>query len=103
ELIIRGGENISPLEVESVLLEHPGVSEAVCFGVPDEKYGEEIEAAIVAGAEAKVDEILQFCKDRLVEFKVPKRIHVLSELPRNALNKVQRSAVAAMCVQAAKR
>ena len=82
------------------MLEHSCVSEAVCFGVPDEKYGEEIEAAIVPHGEVDIGDIKKFCRERLIEFKVPKRIHILQELPRNALNKVRREAVAEICRQA---
>ena len=84
ELINRGGEKVSPLEVDAVLLEHPAVSEGVCFGVADAKYGEEVHAAVVLRADASADDIQKFCGDRLASFKVPKKIHITDSLPRTA-------------------
>ena len=95
ELINRGGEKISPLEVDAALLEHPAVAEAVCFGVPDAKYGEEVHAAVVLKADATADEIQGFCKGRLADFKVPKQIHITKQVPRTATGKIQRRHVAA--------
>lgn len=97
EMINRGGEKISPLEVEAVLSAHPAVAEAACFGVPDEKYGEEIHAAVVLKAEASEQELMAFCCDRVAQFKVPKRIYVVSDLPRTATGKPQRQQLAARC------
>jgi oxalate---CoA ligase len=95
ELINRGGEKISPSEIESVLLEHPAVSEAVVFGVPDAKYGEEIAAAVEPRATCKESELQAFCRARLADFKVPKRIYFTSEWPRNAMGKIARRDLAA--------
>jgi acyl-CoA synthetase (AMP-forming)/AMP-acid ligase II len=95
ELINRGGEKISPLEVDAVLLEHPAVKEAVSFAVPDPKYGEEVHGAVVLKAEAEADELVAFCRDRLADFKVPKKIHIAEALPRTATGKIQRRHVAA--------
>ncbi len=95
ELINRGGEKISPLEVDAVLLEHPAVKEAVTFAAPDAKYGEEVHAAVVLKESATVDEIQAFCSRRLADFKVPKVIHVTKEVPRTATGKIQRRHVAA--------
>jgi len=95
ELINRGGEKISPLEVDAVLLEHPEVGEAVCFSVPDPKYGEEVHAAVVLKGQASADDIQKFCGSRLADFKVPKKIHVSDVLPRTATGKIQRRHVAA--------
>ncbi len=94
ELINRGGEKISPLEVDAVLLEHAAVGEAVCFGVPHEKYGEEVHAAVVLKGEASAEEIQKHCHSRLADFKVPKKIHVTDALPRTATGKIQRRHVA---------
>jgi acyl-CoA synthetase (AMP-forming)/AMP-acid ligase II len=90
ELINRGGEKVSPVEVEEVLLRHPHISEAACFGMPDPKYGEEIHAAVVLRDQASTEEITSFCERHLAKIKVPKEIHVVEQLPRNATNKVQR-------------
>jgi acyl-CoA synthetase (AMP-forming)/AMP-acid ligase II len=95
ELINRGGEKISPLEVDAVLLEHPAVAEAVSFAAPDAKYGEEVQAAVVLKGEATPAEIQAFCLKRLADFKVPKVIHITQAVPRTATGKIQRRHVAA--------
>src|SRR5262245_35895215 len=100
ELINRGGEKISPLEVDAVLLEHPSVAEAVCFAVPDPKYGEEVHGAVVLRGDAKADDIVTFCNGRLADFKVPKKIHITDALPRTATGKIQRRHVAAHFLKA---
>jgi acyl-CoA synthetase (AMP-forming)/AMP-acid ligase II len=97
EMINRGGEKISPPEVDAVLAAHPAVAEAVSFGVPDEKYGEEIHAAVVLRAEVSEQELTAFCSDRLAQFKIPKRIYVVTDLPRTATGKPQRQQVAVRC------
>ena len=95
ELINRGGEKISPLEVDAVMLEHPAVAEAVCFGVPDEKYGEEVHVAVVLKGEADEEELIAFCRDRLADFKTPKKLYISDTLPRTATGKIQRRIVSA--------
>jgi oxalate---CoA ligase len=95
ELINRGGEKISPLEVDAVLLEHPAVAEAVSFAAPDAKFGEEVHAAVVLKTQATPAEIQAFCSERLADFKVPKVIHIAKEVPRTATGKIQRRHVAA--------
>jgi len=96
ELINRGGEKISPAEVDAVLLEHPAVAEAAAFGVPDAKYGEEICAAVVLKGDARAEDIAAFCSRHLADFKVPKAIHILSALPKGATGKIQRRELSAM-------
>ena len=95
ELINRGGEKISPLEVDAVLLQHPSVSEAVCFGVPDAKYGEAVQAAVVLSGDLSEDAIRSFCGGHLADFKVPDRVYLVESLPRTATGKIQRRNVAA--------
>jgi acyl-CoA synthetase (AMP-forming)/AMP-acid ligase II len=95
ELINRGGEKISPLEVDAALLEHPAVAEAVSFAAPDAKYGEEVHAAVVLKGTATSAEIQAFCGKRLADFKVPKVIHIADAVPRTATGKIQRRHVAA--------
>ncbi|GAX79947.1 hypothetical protein CEUSTIGMA_g7386.t1 [Chlamydomonas eustigma] len=97
ELINRGGEKISPLEVDSILLSHPAVAEAVCFGVPDEKYGEVVAAAVVLRPDApKVTDtdmeksIKELCNSKLSAFKVPIRVFITEALPKGATGKIQR-------------
>jgi acyl-CoA synthetase (AMP-forming)/AMP-acid ligase II len=102
ELINRGGEKISPLEVDGALLEHPAVAEAVAFAVPDPKYGEEVHAAVVLKRPATEADLLALCRDRLADFKVPKRIYLTDALPRTATGKIQRRHVAAHFLQQAR-
>ncbi len=94
ELINRGGEKIGPREIDEVLLSHPAVAEAVCFGVPHPAWGEEVAAAVVLKDAANEAEILAFCKERLAEYKRPKKIYVTKEIPRTATGKIQRGEVA---------
>jgi acyl-CoA synthetase (AMP-forming)/AMP-acid ligase II len=93
EMIIRGGENISPAEIEQALLAHPAVTDAVCFGVPDDKYGELPAAAVTLSSDVEARELIGFCRERLAAFKVPAVVHVLPEIPRTATGKVQRRRV----------
>jgi acyl-CoA synthetase (AMP-forming)/AMP-acid ligase II len=95
ELIIRGGDNISPGEVEAVLRAHPAVGDAVCFGIDDEKYGQVVGAAVVLTGDADEAELRASCRESLAEYKVPKVIHVVTEIPRTATGKVQRNRIAA--------
>ncbi len=95
ELINRGGEKISPLEIDAAILRHPNVSEAVCFGVPDEKYGEAVQAAVVISSGTSESEIQSFCSQHLADFKIPDRVYIVSEFPRTATGKIQRRHVAA--------
>ena len=96
ELINRGGEKISPREIDEVLLAHPAVSEAVSFGVPHPTWGEEVAAAVVLreGETAGEATLAAFCRERLAEFKCPKKIHMVTSLPRTASGKIQRLNVA---------
>jgi acyl-CoA synthetase (AMP-forming)/AMP-acid ligase II len=95
EMIIRGGENISPAEIDGVLLSHPAVSEAVCFGVDDEKYGQEVEAAVVLSATVTEQELRAHCRQSLATFKIPRKIRLVEAIPRTPTGKVQRRLVAA--------
>ena len=93
ELIIRGGENISPFEVEAALAAHPLVVDAVAFPVADERYGEVVGAAVVLSGEADEDTLRSWCAARLAPFKVPARLFVLDEIPRTATGKLQRARI----------
>jgi fatty-acyl-CoA synthase len=90
ELVISGGENVYPAEVESVLHDHPAVAEAAVVGVPDERWGEVCAAFVVLreGTTATGDELRAHCAERLARFKVPRSVAVVGELPRSALGKV---------------
>ncbi len=90
DLIIRGGENIAPGEIETVLEQHPAVEEASVIGVPDPEWGEEVKAVLVTKGEDKpsTDELTAFVKERLASYKAPKYYAFVPELPRNYLGKV---------------
>jgi fatty-acyl-CoA synthase len=91
DLVVSGGENVYPAEIEAVLHDHPCVSEAAVIGVPDERWGEVCAAFVVLRAPAAEEELLAYCRERLARFKVPKSVHVVDRLPRNSLGKVVKS------------
>jgi len=90
DMIIRGGENIAPAEVEAVLQSHPSVEEAAVIGVPNEEWGQQVGAVIVLrpGQRATEDEISAYCREHLASFKKPEIIHFVEELPKNQMGKV---------------
>lgn len=89
DLIIRGGENIAPGEIEGVLQQHPSVEDAAVIGVPDVEWGEEVKAIVVAkGDKPSPDELTSFVKGKLASYKAPKYYDFVDELPRNYLGKV---------------
>jgi acyl-CoA synthetase (AMP-forming)/AMP-acid ligase II len=94
ELINRGGEKISPREIDDVLLAHPAVAEAVSFGVPHGTWGEEVAAAVVVRQSVSEDDLLEYCRAHLAEYKRPKQIHITDAIPRTATGKIQRGVVA---------
>jgi acyl-CoA synthetase (AMP-forming)/AMP-acid ligase II len=96
ELINRGGEKISPLEVDEVLMDHPAVAQVVTFGVPHDKLGEDVAAAVVLrdGQTATERELRDFAATRLADFKVPRKILILGEIPKGATGKLQRIGLA---------
>jgi oxalate---CoA ligase len=96
ELINRGGEKISPLEVDDVLMDHPAVQQVVTFAMPHEKLGEEVAAAVVLreGKIATERELRDFAATRLADFKVPRRVVLLPEIPKGATGKLQRIGLA---------
>jgi len=97
DMIISGGENIYPAELERVLAEHPSVTDLTVVGVPDDKWGEVPKAVVVAAEGHTVDEaeLLAFCRARLASFKCPKSVDVVDELPRNATGKILKKDVRA--------
>jgi oxalate---CoA ligase len=97
ELINRGGEKISPLEVDEVLMTHPAVAQVVTFGMPHDKLGEDVAAAVVLreGKTATDRELRDFAATRLADFKVPRKIVILAEIPKGATGKLQRIGLAA--------
>ena len=96
EIINRGGEKISPLEVDGVLLDHPAVQQVVAFAMPHPKLGEEVAAAVVLreGHSATEREIRDFAAGRMADFKVPRRVVILEEIPKGATGKLQRIGLA---------
>jgi fatty-acyl-CoA synthase len=100
DLIIRGGENISPKEIEDCLREHPGVADAYVYGIPDTFFGEIVAAAVRvkaqeacgpgAGEPLCADDLIRWCSDRLARFKIPKEVRFVTEFPMTASGKVQK-------------
>jgi acyl-CoA synthetase (AMP-forming)/AMP-acid ligase II len=96
ELIVTGGENVAPLEVEQALLAHPAVADAGVAGLPDDEWGEAVTAFVVLSQPAEPYEVRDWARERLEPFKVPKAIHVVERLPRNAGGKLLRDRLAEM-------
>jgi len=90
DMIISGGENIYPAEIERVLAEHPALQDVAVIGVPDERWGEVPKAVVVAkpGATVDAEQLLAWCHERLASFKCPKTVDVVAELPRNPTGKI---------------
>jgi acyl-CoA synthetase (AMP-forming)/AMP-acid ligase II len=93
EMILRGGENISPAEIEQALLSHEAVADAVCFGAQDEKYGEVPAAAVAVSRDTDPAELIKHCRGLLAAYKVPVTVYILPEIPRTPTGKVQRRRV----------
>jgi oxalate---CoA ligase len=96
EIINRGGEKISPREVDEVLLDHPDIEQIVTFAMPHDKLGEEVAAAVVLSEGSETDEraIRDYASSRLADFKVPRKVVILEEIPKGATGKVQRIGLA---------
>lgn len=96
EIINRGGEKVSPLEVDGVLMDHPAIAQVVTFALPHPKLGEEVAAAVVLrdGQEADEATIRAFASERMADFKVPRRVVILDEIPKGATGKMQRIGMA---------
>lgn len=90
DMIISGGENVYPREVENALFEHPAIADAAVIGIPSEQWGETVKAIVVLkkGHEANADEIMEFCKGKIAGYKRPHSVDFIEELPRNASGKV---------------
>ena len=98
DMIIRGGENIYPREIDEVLYQHPAVAAAAAVGVPDKLYGEEVAAVVVLkrGAETTAQELIDFCKARLADFKCPKTVHFVEDIPKGPTGKLLKRELAKM-------
>jgi malonyl-CoA/methylmalonyl-CoA synthetase len=94
ELIITGGYNVYPREIEEVIASHPGVEEAAVLGLPDADLGEQVVAVVVSktsgGAVPSPDELVSLCRDQLASYKKPRQVYFVERLPRNALGKIQK-------------
>lgn len=90
DMVISGGENIYPREIENVLMDHPFIEDVAVIGVPDEKFGEAVMAIVVLanGAQLGVDELIDYSRSRLAGYKIPRRVEFVCELPRNPSGKV---------------
>jgi acyl-CoA synthetase (AMP-forming)/AMP-acid ligase II len=97
DMIITGGENVYPKETEDILYEHPAVQECAVVPVPDDKWGECVHAVVVlkAGREAKEEELMGFCKNKLAHYKCPKSVEFWKELPKTSIGKIMRKEVKA--------
>jgi acyl-CoA synthetase (AMP-forming)/AMP-acid ligase II len=95
EMLVSGGFNVYPSEVESVLAQHPAVYEVCVVGVPDERWGETVKAVVVlrAGAEVSGGDIMDFCRGRLADFKRPRSVDFVPQLPKNGNGKLSRKDV----------
>jgi fatty-acyl-CoA synthase len=102
DMLIRGGENVYPREVEEFLFRHPAVAQVQVFGVPDAKYGEEVCAWIVLkpGAEASEDEIRAFCQGQIAHYKVPRHVRFVAEIPMTVTGKAQKFVMRRQMAQA---
>jgi len=90
DMIIRGGENIYPREIDEVLYQHPAIAAAAVVGVPDALYGEEVAAVVVlkSGADTTEQEVIDYCKTRLADFKCPKTVHFVEDIPKGPTGKL---------------
>jgi len=87
-MVIRGGVNVYPREIEEVLYTHPAVVDCAVFGVPDERLGEQLMAVVEAREPVTTDALADYCRERLADFKVPARFELVDELPRQPNGKV---------------
>ncbi|HSO74721.1 MAG TPA: AMP-binding protein, partial [Blastocatellia bacterium] len=92
DLIIRGGENIAPKEIEDLLRQHPKIADVYVYGVPDTRLGEEVAAAIRLnqGEQSTLEEIREFCDGRIARFKIPRSVRFVDSFPMTASGKVQK-------------
>jgi acyl-CoA synthetase (AMP-forming)/AMP-acid ligase II len=101
DMIISGGTNVYPREVEEVMLMHPSVQEVSVLGVPDELWGEAVKAVVVLHSDANVteEELMDFCAERMAGYKKPKSVDFVDELPKSAYGKVLKRELRAQYLQ----
>lgn len=99
ELIVRGGSNIFPAEIERTLMRHPAVLDAAVIGIPSKEYGEEVVAYVQVSRATPTRDLLETCRRYLVPYKVPRDIIIISELPKTANGKILKSALVSMFSQ----
>ena len=89
-MIISGGENIYPREIEEILVRHPAVHEVAVIGIPDEEWGEAVKAVVstVDGGEVTEEELIEFCRDHIASYKKPRSVDFVDDLPRNNYGKI---------------
>jgi acyl-CoA synthetase (AMP-forming)/AMP-acid ligase II len=102
DMIIRGGENVYPVEIEATLADHPAVAEVAVVGLPDDHWGEIVGAALSLhpGASVSVDELRQFCRDRLASYKAPEVVRVFEVLPKSGTGKLDKRSIAVLMTEA---
>ena len=90
DMVVSGGENIYPREIENLLFEHPAVADAAVIGIPSEQWGESLLAFITLkpGESAVSDDIIEFCRSKLAGYKIPRQVEFIDVIPRNASGKV---------------
>jgi fatty-acyl-CoA synthase len=101
DMVIRGGENVYPVEIEDILFQHPAIASAQVIGVPDKLMGEELMAWVVLreGAAASEDDIREFCRQHLAHFKLPRYVKFVSEYPLTVTGKVQKFRMRELAVE----
>jgi acyl-CoA synthetase (AMP-forming)/AMP-acid ligase II len=105
DMVVSGGENIYPVEVENALAMHASVTDVAVIGVPDDKFGEALLAFVVLqpGAALSVDEMVEFCRDKIAGYKIPRKLEIIDELPRNPSGKILKKILRAPYWEAAGR
>jgi acyl-CoA synthetase (AMP-forming)/AMP-acid ligase II len=90
DMVVSGGENIYPVEVENALAHHEAIADVAVIGVPDDKFGEALLAFVVlqAGGELTLDEMIEFCRDKIAGYKIPRQLEIIGEMPRNPSGKI---------------
>jgi acyl-CoA synthetase (AMP-forming)/AMP-acid ligase II len=89
-MIVTGGSNVYPAEVEAVLITHPAVADVAVIGIPDDEFGEQVKAIVETASAVDADDIVAFCRERLAHYKCPKTVDFVEVLPRDPNGKVRK-------------